>query len=562
MASASVSRLGVCALIVASVLVVAAPAQTGGATTPIPAMPFTKGVNVSSWFEVPSAGQILVNRHPLEDFLALRALGVEVIRLPVNLHPMTSGAPDFAIDPLLLEFLDVAVDRAEKAGLYVIIDNHTFDPAVPTKRDVEKALHKVWSQLATRYRGRSDRVIYEILNEPHGISPSVWAAIQGRVIETIRAIDDRHWIIVGGANFNSYAELGGLPRYAHDKLLYTFHFYDPFIFTHQGASWTDPPLTTLAGIPFPPGSGPLPAVPKDLKGTWVSGSVSNYASEGSPERVRKAIDVAYDFARKRNVPVFCGEFGVYLPNSSQPDRARWYDLVRAHLESRGISWALWDCFGSFGMFTPGAGNSFASDLDVGVTAALGLSAPAQTARRRVALSEDFVLYDDYPAGGVRYNGHVGPGGTADLYDRNALKGSFAIRLANLERYNHVGFRFSSPLDLSALVRGGYELRFYARTTAKNARFDVRFLNPDDLPADLPWRMSATVEPAALPPDGKWHLVRIPLSEMFVTGAWKGEWYPDTKRSFDWTRVARFEIATEHHSFEGMEFSFDQIELAR
>ncbi len=475
---------------------------------------------------------------------------------------MTSGAPDFAIDPLLLEFLDVAVDRAEKAGLYIILDNHTFDPSIPTKKDVEKALHKVWAQLASRYRDRSDRVIYEVLNEPHGITPSVWASIQGRVIETIRAIDDRHWIIVGGANFNSYSELSGLPKYKDDKLIYTFHFYDPFIFTHQGAGWTDPPLTSLAGVPFPPGSGPLPAVPKDLKGSWVSGNVANYARDGSPEKVRQAIDVAYEFARKRNVPVYCGEFGVYLPNSAQKDRARWYALVRSHLEERGISWSLWDGFGSFGMFKPGTGKSFGSDLDVDVTTALGFTAPAQTERKSAPLSGPLAIYDDYPANGVWYSGYVSPMGTANLYDADAAKGKYAIKLANLERYNHVGFRFASPLDLSALAREGYELRFYAKTTAKDARFDVRFINPEDLPDDLPWRMSATIDSTVLPPDGKWHLVRIPLSSMYVTGAWKGEWFPDTEKSFDWRRVARFEIATEHHALAGMEFSFDQIEIAR
>ncbi len=563
MTPGSVSRFRLYVLLALFFLAPKVAAQTGGGSpSSVPPAPFTRGVNLSSWFEVSSAGQILVNRHSFEDFASLKALGVDVVRLPINLHPMTSGSPDFSIDPLLLEFLDVAVDRAEKAGLYIILDDHTFDPAVATEKDVEKILHKVWTQLAARYRDRSDRVIYEILNEPHGIKPSVWAAIQGRVLKTIRGIDSRHWIIVGGANFNSYSELSALPEYADDRLIYTFHFYDPFIFTHQGAGWTDPPLTNLSGVPFPPGSGPLPAVPKDLKRTWVSGNVANYSRGGSPETVKNAIDVAYEFARKRKVPVFCGEMGVYIPNSSQPDRVRWFELVRAHLEGRGISWALWDCFGTFGMFEPGAGKSFASDLDVGVTAALGLTAPAQTARRPRVVSGPVVLYDDAPADGAWYNGHVGPKGSANLYERNAARGDYSIRLADLDRYNHVGFRFPTPLDLSALAREGYELRFFAKTTARDARFDVRFLNPDEGPGDMPWRMSATVDPARLPPDGKWHLVRIPLSEMFVTGAWKGAWFPDDNKSFDWRRVARFEFATEHHSFDGMEFFLDQIELAR
>ena len=528
----------------------------------IPQMPFTKGVNLSSWFEVSSAGQILVNRHGPEDFAALKALGIEVVRLPINLHPMTSGAPDFTIDPLLFEFLDSAIDRAEAAGLYIIIDNHTFNPSIPTEPAVEETLHKVWTQIALRYRDRSDRVLYEILNEPHGISPKKWAAIQGRVIETIRAVDDRHWIVVGGANFNSYNELNGLPNYADDKLLYTFHFYDPFIFTHQGASWTDPPLTPLAAVPFPPGVSPMPKVPQELRSTWVAGSLKNYSRDGSPEQVTKAIDIAWKFAKKRKVPVFCGEFGVYVPNSLQGDRARWYALVGEHLEKRGFSWALWDSFGSFGMFTPGAGTRFESDLDTDVTDALGLNTPVQVSRTSKPLSGPVVLFDDYPADRIRYSGYVSTDGIISLYERDRARGTYAIRMANLDRYNHLGLIFPAPQDMTALVRDGYAVTLYARTTAKDVRFDIRFVNPDAGPDDMPWRISATIDSTMLPPDGEWHRIRIPLSAMYTTGAWKDAWFPDAGNSFDWSRVARFEIVPEHHDFHGMEFLFDDIVIGK
>ena len=99
---------------------------------------------------------------------------------------MTSGTPDYTLDPLFLDFLDQAVDWSEELNIYLILDNHSFDPAVSTNPDVENILIKVWSQLAARYKGRSDFLLYEVLNEPHGISDNLWGNIQQSVIDAIR----------------------------------------------------------------------------------------------------------------------------------------------------------------------------------------------------------------------------------------------------------------------------------------------------------------------------------------------------------------------------------------
>jgi len=342
-----------------------------------PSEPFHRGVNLTNWFQASGAQQIPFTKFTEQDFIDIKNLDCDVIRLPINLQAMTSGAPDYTFDPLFYQYLDQAVSWAEELKLHLIIDNHTFDPSVSTSTDVGPILIKEWKQLAEHYKNRSRYIYYEILNEPHGITNQLWGKIQGDVIDTIRTIDTTHTIVVGGADWNSYNDLNGLPRYSDNNLLYTFHFYDPMVFTHQGASWTSPSMVPLSGVPFPYNASKMPATPPSLKGTWVEDGLNNYKTDGSVAHLKQLLDIAIQFKNQRKVPVFCGEFGVYMENSSNKDRVYWYEQVRKYLEENGIPWTIWDYQGGFGVFKKGSQDRFDYDLNIPMIEALGLTVPAQ-----------------------------------------------------------------------------------------------------------------------------------------------------------------------------------------
>lgn len=338
---------------------------------------FHRGVNLTNWFQAANDHEIPFSKFTKQDFINIKSLGCDVIRLPINLFAMTSGAPDYTIGPVFYNYLDQAVSWAEDEKIHLIIDNHSFDPAVNTSPDVGSVLVKVWKQLAEHYKNRSKYIYYEILNEPHGISNQAWGKIQGTVIDTIRTIDTTHTIIVGGADWNSYNDLQGLPEYSDHNLIYTFHFYDPMVFTHQGASWTNPSMVPLSGVPFPYNASKMPGIPNSLKGTWVASSLNNYKNEGTVAHIKQLIDIAARFKDQRGVPVYCGEFGVYMENSSNTDRVYWYEQVRKYLEEKGIPWTIWDYQGGFGVFKKGSQDRFNYDLNIPMIKALGLKAPAQ-----------------------------------------------------------------------------------------------------------------------------------------------------------------------------------------
>ena len=318
--------------------------------------PFNKGVNLTSWFQSGSAQEVQLYKYDLQDFEQIKSLGCDVIRLPVNLLAMTDGAPDYNLDPMFLSMMDSVVNWAENTGLHLILDNHTFDPSENTSPAIRDFLVKVWPQLANRYKNSYENLYYEILNEPHGIADATWNNIQQEVIEKIREVDAVHFLIVGPAGWNSYHNLELMPFYEDPKLIYTFHFYDPFLFTHQGASWVEPSMVPLAGVPFPYDAGAMPGMPAQFSGTWLQSAYNNYQNDGTVTKIKSLID-------KINI--------AYQTNYS-------YQVVREYLEANDIAWTIWDYHGGFGLFEKNSQGLFDHDLNVDLLQALGLNQPDQT----------------------------------------------------------------------------------------------------------------------------------------------------------------------------------------
>jgi endoglucanase len=524
--------------------------------------PFSRGVNFTEWFEGQSAEGIIFTKYSEQDFADAKSLGVDVIRLPIRMHSMAGPGPEYKIDPLLLRFLDKAVDWAEKYEMYIIIDNHSFDPAKDTANDVDKILVPVWAQMAAHFSSRSDYVLYEVLNEPHGISDKRWGEIQGLVIDTIRKYDAKHSIVVGGVNYNSIDKLNTIPNYNDANIIYTFHFYDPFMFTHQGASWS-PPMEYLEGVPFPYNAARMPKLHSKLKNTWIESNLRNdYKRESDVAFMRKTLDRVVAFSNERGVPVFCGEFGVYDLASPPADRAIWYEVVTDMLKKRNIPRTSWDYFGGFGIFNKGGGKDFTRDLNVTVARALGFTPPPQLPRDTAPLEKGFVIYDDYPVREYPL-GCWGEGVVFNIFDTSACSGEYCIRWGNVDRYNAFWILLSGSNNFSKLAVSGFALDFYAKTDTAIS-FDARFLNSegDGTAPSIPWRMRYTINEKILPPDGKWHRIRIPLAEMTEHGAWinaQQKWIsPEGK--FSWDNVYQLEFVSEHHDLKKKYVWFDDIKI--
>ena len=523
--------------------------------------PFSRGVNLTGWLQQPGPRQIQFNQFTQQDLINIKSLGCDVIRLPINLHAMAGNAPDYTIDPLFFYFLDQIVTWAEELQLHLILDNHTFDPSQDTDPNIGNVLVPVWRQMAEHYKERSTYIYYEVLNEPHGIADATWNQIQKNVIEAIRTIDQKHTIVVGPAGWNSYTNLEYMPVYEDTNLIYTFHFYDPFLFTHQGASWTDPSMVPLSGVPFPYDLARMPELPAELVGTWIQGSLNNYASDGTIARVKALIDIAVEFQTTRNVDLFCGELGVYIPNSRDAERVVWYQVVRNYLEEKNIAWTIWDYKGGFGLFEKGTNELFEYDINIPMVKALGLNPPEQKTYKLLPDSTNIELYTDYIGPVILATSGVSEG-TLDYYSENSPhNGTYCIYWTGVGQYSAIGLDFSPNKDLSRLVNEGYVIDFRVRGDTPGAKFDIRFLDTKTGAAgDHPWRMRLTIDENLVTWDGQWHHVRVPLSDFSEHGSWDNETWFVPQGDFDWAAIDRFEIVSEHHGLQDMQFWFDELRI--
>ena len=523
-------------------------------------LPFQKGVNLTNWFQVNGPREIQFTKFTKRDFEHIKSLGCDVIRLPINLHFMTDGAPGYTLDPLFLSFLDQAIDWAEELEIHLILDNHTFDVDENTDPLIGDVLEKVWGQMAGHLKDRSEYVYYEVLNEPHGIGNELWANIQQGVIDAIRAVDTTHYIVVGGADWNSYGTLESLASYSDNKLIYTFHFYFPFLFTHQGATWVSPSLLPMAEVPFPYDADQMPALDASFLGTWIQSSYLSYPIDGSIDRIKEELDIALRFREEYNVPLYCGELGVYIPNSDSEDRNAWYKAVKDYLEENNVAWTMWDYQGGFGLFEEGTSELFEYDLDTSLLSSLDFVVPEQQEFSLLPDTLGFPIYRDFIEQDI--NESSWNEGALDYYsEEQPNNGTYCIAWAGANQYNHIGFDLKPDKDLSILLTEEYALDFLVRGDLPGTRFDIRFMDTDtDDPEDHPWRMGITMGEPEMTWDGRWRKFHIPLQNFTERGAWEGEWF-EPQGKFDWQAVDRMEIVLEYGPLGAGEVWFDQIQIS-
>ena len=313
---------------------------------------FKHGVNLGDYLEVPP-NQSWGVTISADEFAQMKREGFDHVRVPVGWHHYAGAAPDFTLTPEIFARVDFVVTNALNNGLAVMINIHHFneldkDPAGQTEKFLT-----LWRQIAAHYKNFTNRLAFELDNEPHENARTVLMnPIYARAIAEIRQSNPNRTIFVEPGNWGGIDELKNLVLPPDDNVIVSVHCYDPFHFTHQGASWAGPD-TQQTGIQFPgPPAQPLKADPKlNLKPSvldWIQAynTLPTDKNPSSPLAFEDKLKFLRAWSDYYGYPIHIGEFGCYI-KADAASRARFYSTFRRAAEQQRLGWAIWDWSANF-----------------------------------------------------------------------------------------------------------------------------------------------------------------------------------------------------------------------
>ncbi|WP_404368748.1 glycoside hydrolase family 5 protein [Sphingomonas sp. MMS24-J45] len=310
------SRMLACCAVMMPMVANAAPTRDAFVT----AASLHRGVNVLGYdplWQDPARARFQP-RH----FKIIREGGFDFIRIVLQAFDHMDAA--YRLDPKWLATLDRVVKQASDAGLAVILDEHDFNNCSDAPLACAPKLKAFWRQISLRYRTAPSSVLFEVLNEPHGkLDAAGWNALLAQVIPVIRESNPKRTLVIGPTNWNSLSKLDALELPANDRnILVTFHYYEPFRFTHQGTPWTD--YRDVHGVRLTP---------------------------NDEARIQADFATVAAWGKAHNRPVLLGEFAAYDKNDTPiADRARYAETVRRAAEKHGFPWAYWQFDSDFVLY--------------------------------------------------------------------------------------------------------------------------------------------------------------------------------------------------------------------
>jgi aryl-phospho-beta-D-glucosidase BglC (GH1 family) len=273
-----------------------------------------RGINIGNTMDPPT-GEGTWTPGPVQEYYFddIKNEGFDHVRLPITWDHYTSTVgPDYVIEPNWLTRVEEVVDWALEIDLYIVINAH-HETWLKTNITTENKarFYKIWEQIATHFKDHSEKLIFEILNEPNVTNLAFVNEINDSVLKIIRLDNPTRNVIYQGDNTCTHEDLKeiDIPDVNDTHLIGGFHEYFPFNFCYYR------PLTNPNNTP-----------------TW--GTTSDIAALKN-----MYLDIA-SWSISNNIPIYLGEFGCDLRKDSD-DRLDLFRENMKYLDQYSIAAAIW-----------------------------------------------------------------------------------------------------------------------------------------------------------------------------------------------------------------------------
>ncbi len=318
-----------------------ASCKSGGESSqadPLAREPFRirRGTNVAHWLSQSGRrGDERAAFFTEKDVRYIDSLGFDHIRLPIDEEQMWDETGKRNEDAFAL--MKNCLDWCYTAGLRVIVDlhilrSHHFNEGtrplwtVPAEQDKFIALWKDLSSFLNKYPVWM--VAYEPMNEPVADDPEQWNSLLGRLIDSIRIREPVRILVLGSNRWQSASTFDTFRVPENDtNLILSYHFYEPFYLTHYKAGWTN--LKDFNGQVNYPGQIVLDGTQPDQKRIYNRDTLEYMMSK------------PFALAEKMKLPLYCGEFGVFM-NYFPDAKLAWYRDMISIFEEHNVAYANWN----------------------------------------------------------------------------------------------------------------------------------------------------------------------------------------------------------------------------
>lgn len=316
---------------------------------------FMAGVNLGGWISQYSR----YDTHHFDTFITgsdieqIAGWGMDHVRLPVDYPVIEADTQPGVMRAEGFTYIDNCLEWCQARQIGTILDLHsapgfrfqnTLQPETQALntlfRDpaMQQRYISLWEGIARRYRGVGDTLAFELLNEVVLPNSDPWNDLAQRTITAVRAIDPQRVIFMGGNHYNAAAELHNLVLIEDPLVRYTFHFYEPLLFTHQKAPWTEVVRVYDQTLEYP---GTFLHLRDFLIQHPEFGEQSDLVGKSLDQNLLRAyLQPALDFQQQTGRPLYCGEFGV-IERAPRKSAVRWMRDFIALLRENAIGRAVW-----------------------------------------------------------------------------------------------------------------------------------------------------------------------------------------------------------------------------
>jgi aryl-phospho-beta-D-glucosidase BglC (GH1 family) len=271
-----------------------------------------RGINLGNTLEPPLEGSW--NNGPAKEYYFDDYVdaGFTTVRIPVRWDEHTTRSEPFTIDTEWMNRVEQVVDWALERDLFVILNAHHEDWL---KQDFSLAnqerFNNMWVQIGDRFKEKSQKLLFEIINEPFGLSVEQVDLLNARTLQTIRESNPDRVVIYSGNDYSGLNNMMEAQRLNDPNIMAYFHMYDPWDFAGLG------------------------------NGTW--------GSENEREAIENSFNRAADFMDATGIPVMISEFGAVKSNDYNSRMRHYFTYVESAIR-HNIMFQVWDDGGNFGVY--------------------------------------------------------------------------------------------------------------------------------------------------------------------------------------------------------------------